>query len=206
LTQRRRDGGRDETPFGAWVRGRDDLHSQRDWMNVNDADWLFHRYKTHDDANGTRKLQHLMFVEVKTHCSGTIRDHLPDHQREVLFYHHQLLTCHGKGSQLGARTLRRPFARPAVRVWHYGVFVLAFEGGGPQDGTIAWCRFEENGGMTATQIWDAESLAEILRFERDPRDIRRKLDTRRHHKTQRTVVKEEQPLGFTVEREIVDRS
>src|SRR5215470_12279681 len=57
----------DETPFGAWVRRQPEIESRRTGLSVTDIDWCFHKFKTSVDRLGTREIQLMLMVELKTY-------------------------------------------------------------------------------------------------------------------------------------------
>jgi len=184
----------EETPFGFWCRSHRELESTKYSLTVNDADWLFHKYKTSVDNCGTRDLQLAMVVELKTHNA------IPDpHQIEILYYHHQLLcTC---GHSVRVQRVQRP----PVQLWHFGVYVLRLPGERPDEHDhVWWGKLTENG-----LSWEAGSpagLIEVLRFDRRPDNPVNKMEFRRHHVTQEIEIVEQTALGFTVNRRIKRRS
>jgi hypothetical protein len=170
----------EDTPFGKWVREQRELDSHQFSLTLNDADWIFHRYRTEVDAVGTRDLQCMMVVETKMYYAVPRQPQL-----ETLFFLHQMLNRKG--------VLRRP-GKPSVALWSYGVFVLSLQGTHPGDSRGAnWGRFDERGQLNWTPIESRQQLIEILRFDLTP-DTLEPLSTRRHHKTRIFWKKEDRGL------------
>ena len=161
-------------------------------LTLNDVDLMLHRFMTSVDRCGTRDVQHLMHLEIKT------RGAMPNpHQRQTLFFLHQLLE--NKKRLLDSLTGGRR------SVWHFGVSVLSMHGVSPEDGPpMHWCRFRDDGEFLCADV-DVRTLRMLLRFEIDA-DTRDPLDQRRHHLTRELVVPETTPLGFVTERKVVRRS
>lgn len=183
MTVRRRDGGREETPFGAWLRGRKDIDSIIHSVTANDVDWMLHKYRANVDGLGTRQVQLMMTVETK--CFGAMPS---DDQRQTLFFQHQCLNHKGPltDAKSGGRSM----------VWNFGAFVLSMDGECPQrdDELVRWCRFLPDGQLRERAI-PVATLARILSFDLRP-DTGRKIDLRRHHSWKELTIHEKQPLGF----------
>lgn len=196
MTAPRRHG--EDTPFGKWVRDQEGLESRQCSMNLCDVDMLFQKYRTDIDTGEAagldpRDVQLCMLVEVKTF------DVEPnEHQREILFYHHQLLRT--------KRRLRRIGNLPMVSVWHYGVFVLRLRGTRPEEGApMLWGQFDKHGGLAWTRISRVWQLIEILGFNWHP-DTLQPLRLRRHHKNAPLVCQETTAIGITVPTLVTKRS
>ena len=60
---------RDDTqePWAAWVQRNPRLDSVRDGLCCTNSDLWVHKYRTYVDNVGTRELQHIMLIEVKTY-------------------------------------------------------------------------------------------------------------------------------------------
>lgn len=183
-----------ELPFSSWLREQRDLDSVNASLNIADADYIFHRYRTHEDAMGSREVQLAMIVELKTFGRDP-----PYAQSEILYYHHQVL------SSESFRNVHRPNGQSPIAFWHFGVFVLQLPGDRPDsDEYVRWGRFGKGGALEWT-LGTSSGLPRLLRFDLRP-DNFRMLSTRRHHRTREIVVEEQTPLGFVVERRIRRRS
>lgn len=185
MTSVRRYG--DDTPFGRWVREQNSLESRQHGFTANDADWIFHKYKTNIDGNGSRSVQLMMLCEVKTRLATPNKD-----QQETLYFMHQLLNQ--------KRVLRRPFKGP-VSVWHFGVYVLRMEGEAPKDGEeMAWGRFDAYGSIRWRTTRDTRKIVQLLGFSRAPDNpdetLRARLRRHHHAKTIERTIRTE--LGFRV--------
>jgi len=197
MTCPRRDGGRAETPFGAWVRARTDLDSQTHWLDVCDGDWIFHAYKTHDGKHGTRSVRQMMLVEVKTFSRMP-----PPNQLETLWFWHQLTF----NRRPGETRLRGLADRPAVNVWCHGVFVLQLEADTPESGVIRWHSFSPDGRLVEYELASQDHLAHVLGFRVRPNEPSRQLSVRAHHFSEEVTVKRTLPLGFTIDETFTRRS
>ena len=185
MTRRRNDCGREETPFGRWLRANRDLDSITHGVTAHDVDMMVHKYKDNVDGVGARTVHLMMNIEVK----ALGRRPTPE-QMETLFFNHQLQ----------AKKIKLKSNRAGVNcsVWHFGWYVLVMPGvdPGPPDTTLTWCRFDENGELNDAKIITAE-LVQLIRFDLRP-DTLRPLRLRRHHKTRFIEALEKAPLGFVV--------
>jgi len=188
MTRQRNFG--DNKPFEQWSRDHPQLHSIKRSHTVFDQDIMVHKYQADVDSIGTRQVQLLMNIEVKTRGCRPVFPQL-----ETIFFHHQLL-------QRKTRLLTlRGFK---VSVWCFGYFGLSLGGTTPLDGSIEWGRFTDKGEMFWVDVPDEQGLVDILSFKLDPMTLK-PLELRRHHKnnTLTRIVKTE--LGFLTE-ETIKRS
>lgn len=196
MTAPRRFGS--DTPFGEWVRKQKDLESRQCSMNLCDVDMMFQKYRTDVDTGETagldpRDVQLCMLVEVKTFGAEPTGP-----QREILFYHHQLLRH--------KRKLKRIGNLPSVSVWHYGVFVLRLRGTYPEEGIpMLWGQFDACGNLHWKDVSRVWQLKEILGFNWYP-DTLEPLKLRRHHKLTPLLCKERLENGIEAETVVVRRS
>lgn len=183
-----------DTDFCAWMRACKELPSySKDFGFVaSDNDLTIHRYLTSKDAVGTREVQGIMQVEVKTRRgkpSGSQADTL---SKLNLFS--------------GDRTVC------GVSVRFFGVFVLVLSGTSPDDSTHMWWgaisrnKFTSDASQFSWQPIALSQLIEILRFDCHPRNISDKTPFRRHHQTRQFIETETMPLGFDAERVVTHRS
>lgn len=185
----------EDVPFCAWIRRQPDLDSRTLGLTVNDIDLTLHRYKSHVDGLGTRDVQFLMNVEVKT------RGALPDFsQRETLWFTHQRLRTNG------IQKMKPVYGSSGHKlVWHFGVFVLSLSGQDPDDSKhIEWLAFNEDGKLKGVLV-TTDELRAILGMTVDPQ-TQRKIDLRRHHKTTVLTRMEPTALGFEVATIVTSRS
>lgn len=158
MTTPRRDNTQE--PWAAWIQRNPNLDSVRASLCCTNSDLWVHRYKSHVDKVGTRELQHLMLIEVKTHGRQ-----VPSAQADTYHLVDQILR----------RKDKRPYKRPTVGVrWVrcWGVHYVIMSGECPA--TSDW--------MT----WDGKPITvtvfeELLRFERNPDTLEPRTD-RRHHR------------------------
>jgi hypothetical protein len=172
----------EDSPYLRWVRGNKNLPSRSGiaWIGVQDVDCLIHEFMTRVDRVGTRELQAFMFQEAKT------RNGEPDSsQRDTWWKIHRMMT--GVGTLLlDCQTL-----------WFYGVSVVSFSGTYPDDSDkIRWGRYDDIGNIRFRSI-TTEQLTLLNRFDLDP-DTLKKIDYRRHHKTQVFAIQTVAELGFPI--------
>jgi hypothetical protein len=185
-----------DVPFCAWLREQKDLPSYSSAIGfvATDVDLIVHRYLTEVDSEGTRQIQALMHLEVKTR-SGVPHDSQLDTLCKLNLFH-------------GKRDL------PHVHLRYWGVSVLSMDGTTPDNSrTMYWARFPESRNGQTPRRWDNLNVQSIshaqliglLRFDLHPDNLTRR-PFRRHHKTMEVVVEEMMPLGFTVEKTVIKRS
>lgn len=179
-----------DVPFMAWCRSCSLLPSWSPdcgWVQT-DVDTFIHRYLTCVDKQGTREVQPMMELEVKTR-SGNLTDSQVDTYRKK----HATTIPHLKWN---GQTLI-----------NYGVSFVRLEGSSPADSVwIKWGRFKRSSLVEIS--WNdisIEQLIKLMRFELHP-DTLCASSYRRHHKTAKVMVSEETPLGFVAERELTTRS
>lgn len=186
-----------DAEFGRWVRCQRDMDSSPNGaaLTVNDVDYLFHRYMVNVDAEGTRDVHCMLWLEVKTRGGSVSQS-----QRQTLWLSHQLLNS--KKALLDCGGQRK------VAVWNFGVFVLqlgvtcAYPGQGSE--YVHWCQFDDCGNLIRTQI-TVDTLRDILTFRTRP-DTLQPLSLRRHHKTRELVNTVVTDLGFKVDEVVKRRS
>jgi len=166
-------------PFGSWVRAQDDLDSIKKGLTVNDIDWCFHKYKMNIDGFGSRQVRCTQLVEVKTRGAPPTRD-----QIETFFFLHQK-TYDKRKSLVVAGTNKK------CSVWDFGCNFLRMNGTRPDDGLpMYWGVFNKDGTIRWYAIQSENGLKGILRFDFRPDDPTKELSIRRHHKTNKAIVKE----------------
>lgn len=161
--------GRDK-PFSDWLRKHRELDSNQIGLDVSDIDFVFHKFRTHIDGIGERRIKLMMDAEIKTWGKN-----LSKAQNETLFFRHQLLNSR---HQLFSSILNKK-----VVVWHFGQFVLKIIGGDRPDrcSGLHWGIFDQHGLLTYKDIMENQ-LIEILGFQIYPNNFE-KITMRRHHKT-----------------------
>jgi len=179
-----------DVSFMAWCRSCELLPSwskECGWVQT-DVDTFIHRYLACVDNQGTREVQPMMELEVKTR-SGSLTASQVDTYRKKHATTIQHLRWNGQ------------------TLVNYGVSFLRMNGTNPVDSTMmTWGRFKRP--SLAEIIWREiilEQLIKLMRFELHP-DTLAEHSFRRHHKTQSVLVAEEMPLGFIAEREVITRS
>jgi len=161
--------GRDK-PFSDWLRKNPHLDSNRAKLDVSDIDFVFHKYMSNVDREGTREVKLMLDLEVKTWGKYPSRG-----QIETLFFRHQLLS---QKCKLISNAINKK-----VTVWHFGQFLLIIHKGDRPDNSeyMQWGVFDVQGKMVWHRI-DEKVLTNILGFVKRP-DNFNKLTLRRHHIT-----------------------
>jgi hypothetical protein len=179
-----------DVPFMQFVRQCDLLPSYSQdcgWVQT-DVDSFIHRYLNRVDKQGTREVQCMMEIEVKTR-QGNLTDSQIDTYRKK---HATIIPFLKWNRQL---------------LFNYGVSFVRMDGTSPADSQwMKWGRFKRV--CTFEIEWRdicLEQLISLLRFDLNP-DTLLENKFRRHHKTSTVVVAEQTPLGFVAERDVVNRS
>lgn len=183
-----------DTEFCAWMRRCKELPSySRDFGFVaSDNDITIHRYITSVDGVGTREVQGIMQIEIKTRKGKP-----SESQTDTL----TKLNLFNGDRRVGGVSIR-----------FFGVFVLVLSGTSPDDSDAMWWaappkdRFFKDAAMMRITEINYQMLIDILRFERHPRNLNDRQPFRRHHKTSLFVETETTPLGFEVDKLITKRS
>jgi hypothetical protein len=184
-----------DIPFMAWLRSQEKelpSYSANVGFAATDVDLFIHRYLTGlQDAEGTRDIQALMMVEVKTR-GGSLRDS----QRDTLAKIHAC--CGFREVEYCGQALR-----------HFGVSVLFLSGTTPDDSDeIIWGRFDPKKAHKQhikCRSITRERLFELLRFDRHPDNLSKNA-FRRHHLTREIEQVVKAPLGFEYLRKVKKRS
>ena len=162
-----------ETAFERWVRNNRSLDSVRESIVRFDLDLLLHRYKTPTDGKGTRDIQCMMFIEIKTFMAK-----VSDAQRDTLSLLNQVMrnrkpNIHSNPRRQVKNQICRAYSKmlnKEVRLLLYGGHLLQMDGTCPNSSSL--------------MLWDNKPidpirLEELLRFERDPDRPENKMDHRR---------------------------
>ena len=182
-----------DTEFCDWMRKCKDLPSfGNDFGFVaSDNDITVHRYLTAVDNIGTREIQSIMQIEIKT--------------RE------------GKPSESQIDTLAKLNLFNGIKktngqhVVFFGVFLLILSGTSPDNSDCMWWGVLPKNSIikcasyATFHLIDKRQLIDLLRFDRHPRNLDPNA-FRRHHKTREIVVIEKSKLGYEFERRIINRS
>jgi hypothetical protein len=143
------------------------------------------------DAIGTRMVQGLMQIEVKTRRGFPSPSQMDTLSKLNLF-------C-------GEKVVDNCYVR------FFGVFVLSMSGLCPDTSEHMWWgvipkgRHIDNATKMSSKKIDKTKLIKLLRFDIHPRTFEANT-FRRHHKTQTIIQVEKAPLGFEYERAITKRS
>lgn len=161
MTTRRRDG--EGEAWAEWIRDNPRLDSVRDGLCCTDSDLWVHRYCTKVDRVGTRELQHIMLIEVKT-----FGRQVPPAQEDTYHLIDQILRRKDRKHYKRADGQKR-----WVRSW--GVHYICLSGETPDDSD--WITWDG-------KPVDVQSLEELLRFERHPDSLKPRSDRRHHTKSE----------------------
>lgn len=183
-----------DNEFCAWMRACKELPSiAPDFGFVaTDCDVIVHRYKTVSDSVGTREVQGIMQIEVKTRGGTPTASQIDTVSKINMFS--------GDKQSNG------------VCVRNFGVFFLALSGTTPDDSEwMLWAKFRDkkpgnNLNHLESNYITRQELIDILRFERHPRNLKDTKPFRRHHLTREFIEKVETPLGFSIEKPVIKRS
>jgi len=182
-----------DTEFCEWMRKCKDLPSySKDFgFAASDNDVTVHRYMTCVDSVGTRDVQGIMQIEIKTRQGKPSESQMDTLSKLNLFH--------------GEKVIQGVYIR------FFGVFVLVMSGTSPDDSqNMWWCSMPKGtfisdaSKMKITSI-NRSKLIDLLRFEVHPVGLYPR-PFRRHHSTKIIMETETTPLGFEVERHIVLRS
>lgn len=187
MTRQRNFGS--DVEFMAWLRANPFLRSvsEETAFVATDVDFIGHCYKIKvRDKIGTRQIQGIMFVEVKTRGGNIASSQLDTLYKLNLF----------KGQ-------RKTFEGTII---FHGVFFLLLDGTTPSNSKdMKWGIFPKEG---STLIWkkiNPKQLEQLLRFEINPQNLSHNA-YRRHHKTSEVVIEELTELGFPCQKRIIHRS
>ena len=175
--------------FNAWMRACKELpsYSENCGFVASDVDTVVHRYMTCVDTVGTREMQSMTQLEVKTRGGD-----LTDSQKDTWFKQH----CFSRGVQsiFGEHTR------------HWGVAMVFLSNTTPDNSEwIEWGRFgRTKNDIRRTRI-DRRQLIQVLKFELSPETLKPN-PFRRHHKTNTIIEQKTAPLGFTYYKPVTKRS
>lgn len=167
-----------ETAFERWMRNHESMDSRIEGIVRFDCDVVLHRYLQKIDKAGTRDIQCLMLIEVKSRGADVAAS-----QEDTLSMLSQVLRNRRRNrhqSKLGrhaedriapCRTYSKKLRRK-VTLWSFGIHLLQMAHDSPEDSEwMTWDR---------TTPIDQDRLLKILRFEIDP-DTLRPIDWRRRY-------------------------
>jgi hypothetical protein len=177
----------EDTAFSGWLRSQEQIPSSL--VVATDCDYVIHRYKNCVDGVGTREIQALMILEVKTN-NGEPRFA----QLDTMWLHHRFLNSSNKRIRENGKTAT-----------HHGVSFLSLSGTTPANSeTMRWGRFGQAKAINWKKV-DEPTLTSLLRFDLHPESLSPN-PYRRHHKT--SVIEQliTFPLGFSSPVSIETRS
>lgn len=154
-----------ESAFQRWMRNNPHMDS-KDGHVRSDLDFIIHRYKSPD---GSRHIQCMMFVEVKTHGAK-----VSESQGKTLSILRQLLQNQGDRSTYCSDGRGGPFRM----IRSFGGFELRMSGACPE--TSVWIEWNR-------KRISIQTLNEILTFDKNPITLK-KMDWRyNHHHPDKTL-------------------
>lgn len=182
-----------DTEFCEWMRNCKDLPSVgRDFgLSASDNDVTLHRYMTSVDQQGTREVQALMQIEVKTRRGKPTTAQMDTLSKLNMF-------CGQKDTDQGV-------------VRFFGVFLLVMSGVDPDTSEYMWWGvipkglIEQDAAKIEWHQIDKQKLIELMRFDRHPRNLKT-LAFRRHHASRTIYEQQQTPLGFEVWKPVTHRS
>lgn len=182
-----------DTPFCAWMRTCPDLpsHSKNFGFTSSDNDITVHKYMTSVDSIGTREVQAIMQVEIKTRCGKPEESQMDTLSKLNLFKGYKRVN--------------------GTHINFFGVFILVLSGTKPENSKRMWWGKIPEGKVcnnASNLIWvpvDKDKLIKLLRFDLHPVSLTTNA-FRRHHKTREILVTETTPLGFECDRILIKRS
>lgn len=183
----------EDTPFGRWMRnqGRITGTMPSTAFVSSDCDHIIHRYKTVVDGEGTRDVQALMILEVKTNGAKPRFS-----QVDSMWLMH---LCANTSKP------RRQVVHSGHAVFNHGVSFLSFSGTNPEDSkTIKWGRFLKAASIDWREI-NTENLIDLLMFDIHPENFERN-PYRRHHSKKEYEQVINFPLGFSSPVTVTSRS
>ena len=164
MTTQRRDG-LIETSFARWTRNNPAIDS-KEGLAVFDIDRIWHRYRSHEDKLGKRKLLHAMLIEEKSNMAELTLD-----QIETLWI---LSQAYQNRPQWKAKTPRGEL----VTFQWWGTYVLQYSG---NEITIAESIYWGNFNQRLKKKVGLKILEQILLFNLNPITFCAR-DDRRHHR------------------------
>ena len=176
-----------DVPFCEWMRNCDNLpaFSMKCGFVVTDIDVLIHRYLMEIDGIGSRDIQAILHIEVKTRGGEPNAS-----QRDTLWK--QL--CFN-----GVRIINGDYVR------HFGVSVLKLSHTTPVDSEyMEWGRFNRDG-ILHYRVITITTLIRLFRFELHPDNFQPR-PFRRHHKNHIITTMIAEPLRFESEAIVAQRS
>lgn len=183
----------EDTPFGRWMReqGRIVGAMPSSAFVSSDCDYIIHRYKTVVDGYGTRDVQSLMILEVKTNGAKPRFA-----QIDSMWLTH---LCANTSKP------RRKVEDSCKVVFHHGVSFLSMSGTTPENSeTMEWGRFGKAAAITWRSI-SVANLIDLMMFDIHPDNFARN-PYRRHHKVQSIERMVMQPLNFPAWEIVTQRS
>lgn len=171
-----------ETAFERWIRNNPELDSRRTGIVRFDLDVLHHKYLRKIDKRGTRDIQCMMFIEVKTHVIRAKPGLLSDAQRDTLSLLNQVLRNRRTNlhqEKLGRHAKNRtPLCKARslllnkdVRLWLFGGHLLTLSQTSPEDSDVITWDYKEI---------EIGQLIRLMQFDIDP-DTLRRIDWRRRY-------------------------
>jgi len=162
-----------QSEFEEWFRNHPQLDSAKSGVVRFDLDILLHRYKVLNDAKGSRDVQFMMFIEVKTFMAKSTES-----QRDTLSILNQILR--NRRSNINSTGRRQVIRQPNkarskllkrdITIKMYGGHLLQMDGTTPENSSLMLWDYDPI---------DPQMLIELFLFERDPDRIHLMMDHRR---------------------------
>lgn len=179
--------------FLAWCRKQEKELPSREGdcrIALTDVDVIFHNFMTAVDSQGSRELQALIQLEIKSRNGD-----LTDAQRDTYCKQH---ICSSRRKTINGQVVN-----------HFGVaFVFLSDTQVDNSGRILWGRFDPanpaSQKIIRTEI-TKEQFFQLARCEIHPDTLKPRW-ARRHHLTRQIIQVVTAPLGFTMERIVTKRS
>jgi hypothetical protein len=167
--------------FGEWLRRQESIPSSK--VVASDCDFMIHRHTTDVGERGTREVQSLMILEVKT------RNGEPQwSQLDTMWANH---LC------ANTREPRRTIRHQNKKLFHEGVSFVSLSGTTPENSNlIRWGRFGSAAKINWTPVSSCQ-LLQLLRFELDL-DTLKPRPYRSHHASRSVIEIQETALGFSI--------
>lgn len=176
-----------DVPFCDWMRRNKDLpaFSNTCGFVATDVDLFIHRYLSAVDGKGTREIQAMMHLEVKT------RGGVPSQSQLDTLY--KIDACR-RDASVDGQTIR-----------HFGVSIVLLSGLTPDDSQIRWGRFVTVRRVPVYRPITPRQLIQLMRFDIHPDNFDSR-PFRRHHCTRTIMQVVRTPLGFECDEAIVKSS
>lgn len=162
-----------ETDFERWVRQSPELDSRTAGIVRFDLDVLLHKYLIEVDGKGSRDVQCLMFVEVKTFMAVPSKAQVDTLSMLNQVMRNRKQNIHSRPRRQANETPTKVMSKMLgreVAIKMYGGHLLQMDGTYPDNSSLM---------MWDNQTIDRDVLTDLLAFRLDPDRITQKVDHRR---------------------------